>query len=53
MDLRVGFPKSLNISKAIDKAAGAEREVVGKSDRHGGGVDLRQCSGFNTEQTKP
>jgi hypothetical protein len=24
-----GFPKSLNISKAIDKAAGAEREVVG------------------------
>ena len=26
-----GFPKSLNISKAIDKAAGAEREVVGVS----------------------
>lgn len=26
-----GFPKSLNISKAIDKAAGAGREVVGKS----------------------
>ncbi len=26
-----GFPKSLNISKAIDRAAGAEREVVGKS----------------------
>ena len=25
-----GFPKSLNISKAIDKAAGAEREVVGE-----------------------
>lgn len=24
-----GFPKSLNISKAIDKKAGAEREVVG------------------------
>ena len=24
-----GFPKSLNISKAIDKAAGAERKVVG------------------------
>jgi DNA modification methylase len=23
-----GFPKSLNISKAIDKAAGAEREVL-------------------------
>lgn len=26
-----GFPKSHNISKAIDKAAGAEREVVGDS----------------------
>lgn len=24
-----GFPKSMNVSKAIDKAAGAEREVVG------------------------
>ncbi len=29
-----GFPKSLNISKAIDKAAGAEREVVGKSNNN-------------------
>jgi len=27
-----GFPKSLDVSKAIDKAAGAEREVVGSSD---------------------
>lgn len=25
-----GFPKSLNVGKAIDKAAGAEREVVGR-----------------------
>jgi DNA modification methylase len=32
-----GFPKSLDVSKAIDKAAGAEREVVGPSLRHGGG----------------
>lgn len=32
-----GFPKSHNISKAIDKAAGAEREVVGVHKRHGGG----------------
>ena len=29
-----GFPKSLNISKAIDKAAGAEREVVGTETRY-------------------
>lgn len=26
-----GFPKSLDISKAIDKAAGAERQVIGRS----------------------
>ena len=26
-----GFPKSMNISKAIDKAAGAEREVIGEN----------------------
>ena len=25
-----GFPKSLNVSKAIDEAAGAERQIVGK-----------------------
>ena len=27
-----GFPKSLDVSKAIDKAAGAEREVMGRSE---------------------
>lgn len=27
----VGFPKSHNISKALDKAAGAEREVLGRN----------------------
>jgi DNA modification methylase len=33
-----GFPKSLDVSKAIDKAAGAEREVIGKrTDGHRGG----------------
>lgn len=29
-----GFPKSLDVSKAIDKAAGAEREVVGENPNH-------------------
>lgn len=29
-----GFPKSLNVSKALDKAAGADRKVVGKRDRY-------------------
>ncbi len=30
-----GFPKSLDVSKAIDKAAGAEREVVGVPGKSG------------------
>jgi DNA modification methylase len=30
-----GFPKSRDVSKAIDKAAGAEREVVGQSPSQG------------------
>jgi hypothetical protein len=29
-----GFPKSLNVSKAIDAAAGAKREVVGPDPNH-------------------
>lgn len=29
-----GFPKSLDVSKAIDKAAGATRKVVGQRDRY-------------------
>ena len=33
-----GFPKSLNIGKAVDKLQGNEREVLGKSNRHGGGI---------------
>ena len=31
-----GFPKSLDVGKAIDKAAGAEREVVGPPTRNAG-----------------
>ena len=48
-----GFPKSLDVSKAIDKAAGAKREVIGKitsgrkaslgQDFRGG--KLHACSG--------
>ncbi len=30
-----GFPKSLDVSKAIDKAAGAEREIVGNERNYG------------------
>lgn len=30
-----GFPKSLDVSKAIDKAAGAEREIIGVAGKSG------------------
>lgn len=36
-----GFPKSHDISKAIDKAAGAEREVVGKNPNHRGESQIK------------
>lgn len=38
-----GFPKSLDVSKAIDKAAGAEREVIGtKTEKIPGGNTFAQ-----------
>ena len=42
-----GFPKSLDVSKAIDKAAGAEREVVGVRD------DKSRVSTFGGGPTVP
>ena len=36
-----GFPKSLDVSKAIDKAAGAEREVTRGGTRHGSAGRVR------------
>jgi DNA modification methylase len=47
-----GFPKSLDVSKAIDKAAGAEREVVGENptfrpNTRGNGTD-----GFRDRRTE-
>ena len=33
-----GFPKSLDVSKAIDKAAGAEREVISEIKTNSGGM---------------
>jgi site-specific DNA-methyltransferase (adenine-specific) len=46
-----GFPKSLDVSKAIDKAAGARREVVGKSARHVSGKPNQRTAGLNGEST--
>jgi len=35
-----GFPKSMDVSKAIDKAAGVVRPVIGVHHRHGGGSSV-------------
>lgn len=55
-----GFPKSLDISKAIDKSLGAEREVVGKHLAPGmakqnvlQGAQNRNKYEFNKYSTKP
>jgi len=46
-----GFPKSLDVSKAIDKAAGADREVVGvKKD---GGMSIEHGLTFREDNWKP
>ncbi len=41
-----GFPKSLDVSKAIDAAAGAVREVVGKREQQGNGGSPRASSHY-------
>jgi site-specific DNA-methyltransferase (adenine-specific) len=45
-----GFPKSLDVSKAINKAAGAEREVVGTKDNKGRCAGNIACIGLNTNK---
>jgi site-specific DNA-methyltransferase (adenine-specific) len=42
-----GFPKSLDVSKAIDKAAGAEREIIGTTNQ---AVGVFAHSGSGTPQ---
>lgn len=50
-----GFPKSLDVSKAIDKAAGAEREVVGTKTEHniksGNGNETRLHNSAGNRET--
>ena len=43
-----GFPKSLDVSKAIDKAAGAERKVVGERKRNGGPAGMTEDKGWHS-----
>jgi DNA modification methylase len=47
-----GFPKSLNVSKQIDKAAGAEREVVGQKRASIQGGGPKGAFGSYPEETK-
>ena len=56
VDLRVeswnygsGFPKSMNIGKALDKAAGAEREVVGPYQTPEGGQTLSTYNNWQSD----
>lgn len=44
-----GFPKSMDVSKAIDKEAGAEREVIGRYQRPDGSGKRNCRQGFNPE----
>ncbi len=46
-----GFPKSHDISKAIDKAAGVERKVIGKSLRHVSGKPEQRTVGLSGTKT--
>lgn len=61
-----GFPKNLDVSKAIDREAGAEREVVGRYEHPDGGSrtataglhpsvynDARGVEGWHTPITAP
>ena len=46
-----GFPKSLNISKAIDKEAGLDREVIGEvSKLQSYGLDSNNCYGGDVDR---
>ena len=48
-----GFPKSLDISKAIDKAAGAEREVISTIRAKGGGTEHINRSNHEGHDYRP
>jgi site-specific DNA-methyltransferase (adenine-specific) len=48
-----GFPKATDISKSIDKRFNAEREVIGESNRHGGGTSAMYPYEVNNPITAP
>lgn len=48
-----GFPKSLDVSKAIDRMAGAEREVIAERDPHTASAAWRVAEGRMDRLTPP
>jgi site-specific DNA-methyltransferase (adenine-specific) len=48
-----GFPKSHDVSKAIDREAGAEREVIGRGWHHGTGNSAGRTTGKWADTYKP
>jgi len=48
-----GFPKATNLSKMLDKAAGAERKVIGEPTRHGGGDSQIMKGDYDPPITAP
>jgi site-specific DNA-methyltransferase (adenine-specific) len=48
-----GFPKSLDVSKAIDKAAGVEREVVGKARLHSNVHSFANSDAYTATDFRP
>lgn len=47
-----GFPKSMDVSKAIDKAAGVEREVVGSYRTPEGGQELTTYNNWGSGERR-
>jgi len=48
-----GFPKSMDVSKAIDKAAGAERKVIATKRVKGGGTEHLNRSNADSHGYRP
>ena len=47
-----GFPKSLNIGKAVDKLQGNDREVVGISNNGAGNIVIENLTGSATDEQR-
>ncbi len=48
-----GYPKSMDVSKALDKAAGATRKVIGKGKNHSNGHSFTHPKEYSGTDFKP